>query len=328
MNTAALETIARKLVADSKGILAADESVGTIGKHFAEWGIELTEENRRAYRNLLFTAPGIEQYISGVILFDETIRETTDDDVPFPKFLEQKGIIPGIKVDKGTAPFNEATTELATVGLEGLETRLHEYKAMGAQFAKWRAVFSIGPGTPSEVCIAINADLLAEYAALCQQYGIVPIVEPEVLMDGGHTIEECYEVTKKVLEGVFSSLRNRNVYLPGILLKPNMIVAGSESGTEPPAKVAAMTLECLRAVVPSEVPGIVFLSGGQSEEEATANLQAINAAKGDAPWALTFSFGRALQHSALKTWAGKPENVAAAQAEFIERARLNSQAAA
>ncbi len=328
MNNAALEKIANQLVADGKGILAADESTSTITKRFAKINVESTEANRRAYRELLFTTPDFEKHISGVILFDETIRQKTADGVMFSFLLQEKGVVPGIKVDQGTTPLADGgSDEVVTTGLEGLAERLVEYYKLGARFAKWRAVIKIGEGTPTTLCLETNANLLAKYAKLCQEAEIVPIVEPEVLMDGGHSIETCFEVTKNTLRTVFAALREEGVLLSGMILKPNMVIAGSEGQKVNTETIAEMTLRCFNETVPAEVPGIVFLSGGQSEVEATQNLQTINATKGTAPWKLSFSYGRALQASTLETWAGKPENVLAAQSEFKQRAAMNHLAA-
>ncbi len=320
-----LSQIAHTLVHADKGILAADETSGTLGKRFVKIGVPSTDENRRAYRELLFTTAGIEKYISGVIMFDETIRQTTSEGIPFPALLSRKGIVTGIKVDKGIVPLPNSSGETITTGLEGLVERVQEYYMLGARFAKWRAVFTITDSLPTRACIEQNAEMLARYAAICQATGIVSIIEPEVLMDGAHSQRQCFEVTRTVLKTVFEALRQNCVHLEGILLKPNMILSGSTSGEIlTPAQVATNTLACFREVVPHEVPGIVFLSGGQSESVATANLQAcVNEAKND-PWKLTFSFGRALQDTALKTWAGNSDNVAQAQAVLLERAHLAS----
>lgn len=324
MDIQALEKIARSLVEGGKGILAADESTGTIAKRFEKINVEPTEANRRAYRELLFTTPGFEKYVSGVILFDETIRQKTAADVMFSFLLQEKKVTPGIKVDQGTVPLpNGEPNEVMTAGLEGLGERLMEYYALGARFAKWRAVIKIGQNMPTDLCLETNANLLAKYARLCQEAGIVPIVEPEVLMDGAHSIETCFDVTKRTLEKVFAALQIEGAALSGLILKPNMVIGGSEGPKAAPETVAEMTMRCFRETVPAAVPGIVFLSGGQSEVEATANLQAINAVKGDAPWKLSFSYGRALQASTLETWSGKPENISQAQAEFLKRAELN-----
>jgi fructose-bisphosphate aldolase class I len=330
MDGAFLTAIAHQLVAMGKGILAADESTDTITKHFAKINVDSTEETRRAYRELLFTAPGIERFISGVILYDETIRQSSSAGVPFAIMLKNQGIIPGIKVDTGTVPMAQSPQEVVTEGLDGLAERLAEYKKMGADFAKWRAVFSISDELPSTQCIEENARRLARYAKMCQEADIVPIVEPEVLMDSlnaHHTIERCREVTTKTLREVFSALDAEQVLLPGMLLKPNMIVPARGRGHAAPSLVAEQTMACLRECVPAAVPGIVFLSGGQNEIEATENLQAITMIRGDAPWAMTFSYGRALQASALEAWGGKAENSARAQAVFIQRAHMNTLAA-
>src|SRR4051794_4516327 len=321
-----LNDIARALVAPGKGILAADESDSTIKKRFDSIGVESTEDNRRAYRDLLFTTPGAEDYISGVILFDETIRQTGLHGTPFPKLLQSKGIIPGIKVDKGAQPLAHARDETVTEGLDGLRERLQEYHGLGARFAKWRAVISIGDHIPSEYAIWTNAHALARYAALSQEAGLVPIVEPEVLMDGGHTIERSYEVTSRTLHAVFTELRDQRVNPEEILLKPNMVLSGygcPEQASHD--EVAEHTLKCFRRHVPAAVPGIVFLSGGQTDEDATANLNAMNR-RGPHPWELSFSYGRALQAPALKAWGGKPENVEAAQRAYYHRAKLNGAA--
>ena len=321
-----LQEIARAIVAEGKGILAADESDGTIKKRFDSIGVESSEETRRGYRALLFTTEGVEEYISGVILFDETIRQKSAEGTPFPKLLESKGIIPGIKVDKGAKPLALAEGETVTEGLDGLRDRLAEYRDLGARFTKWRAVISIGEGMPSEYCLWTNAHALARYAALSQEAGLVPIVEPEVLMDGGHTIERSFEVTSRTLHAVFTELRDQRVQPEGILLKPNMVLSGYESQRQAAdEEVAEETLRCFRRHVPAAVPGIVFLSGGQSDEQATARLSAMNAF-GPHPWQLSFSYGRALQAPALKAWGGKEENVEAAQRAYYHRAKMNSAA--
>ena len=319
-----LERIARTIVADGKGILAADESTGTIKKRFDSIGIESTEDTRRAYRELLFTTEGAEEFIGGVILFDETIRQQASDGTPFPKLLESKGIVPGIKVDTGAKPLALAEGETVTEGLDGLRERLAEYRALGARFAKWRAVITIGKDLPSEYCLWTNAHALARYAALCQESGLVPIVEPEVLMDGDHSIERSFHVTSHTLHAVFTELRDQRIHPEGILLKPNMVLPGYESSEEvSDAEIARQTIQCFRRHVPAAVPGIVFLSGGQSEEEATRRLNAINAI-GPHPWKVSFSYGRALQASALKAWGGHEENVEAAQRAYYHRAKMNS----
>src|SRR6059058_2089499 len=321
-----LESTARALVAEGKGILAADESTGTIKKRFDSIGVESTEENRRAYRDLLFTTEGVEEYISGVILFDETLRQSSLDGTPFPELLQSRGVIPGIKVDTGAKPLALARGETITEGLDGLRDRLEEYRDLGARFAKWRAVISIGNGIPSEYCIWTNAHALARYAALSQEAGLVPIVEPEVLMDGGHTIDRSFEATSHTLHAVFTELRDQRVHPEGILLKPNMVLSGYECPEQAShEQVAAETVRCFKRHVPAAVPGIVFLSGGQSDEDATANLNAINA-MGPHPWQLSFSYGRALQAPAQKAWRGDPANVDEAQKAFYRRAKFNSAA--
>jgi fructose-bisphosphate aldolase class I len=319
-----LNEIARALGAPGKGILAADESSGTIKKRFDQIGCESTEDRRRAYREMLFTSAGAGDHIGGVILFDETIRQQASDGRPLVKIIEEAGIIPGIKVDKGTTPLAKAPGELVTDGLDGLRTRLVEYREIGAQFAKWRAVIDIGDGIPSPYCIAVNAHALARYAALCQDEGIVPIVEPEVLMDGDHSIERCSEVTTQTLHAVFDELLDQRVELDGMVLKPNMVIPGKKhsGGKASPKAVAEATVACFRQVVPAAVPGIAFLSGGQGDEEATANLDAINKL-GPHPWQVSFSYGRALQHAALMAWNGADANAAAGQDAFLHRARMN-----
>ncbi len=319
-----LLSVATNLVVASKGILAADESTNTIKKRFDKIGVESMEENRRAYRELLFTTPGIEKYISGVILFDETIRQFTKDGVSFPKFLEQKGIIPGIKVDKGVQPFYNSDIEKITDGLDGLGERIKEYYQLGARFAKWRAVISVGVGLPTMECVVANAEVMAKYAKICQENNVVPIVEPEVLMDGAHDINRCYEVTEMVLKIFFEKLSQYGVALDGMLLKPNMVIPGEEAQKSKPQEVAMATVKCLLNVVPATVPGVVFLSGGQTEQEACENLNAINEINQNCPWQLSFSYGRALQSSALKSWAGN--NVSAGQDAFLYRAKLTGAA--
>src|SRR5213593_525738 len=321
-----LHDTARALVADDKGILAADESTGTIKKRFDSIGLESTEETRRAYRDLLFTTHGVEEYISGVILYDETIRQNALDGPPFPKLLASKGVIPGIKVDQGAKPLAHSDGETVTEGLDGLRQRLAEYRGLGARFAKWRATYSITDSLPSDYCIWTNAHALARYAALCQEAGIVPIVEPEVLQDGTHTIERSGFVTSRVLAAVYTELFDQRVDVEGTLLKPNMVLSGYEASDRAGVDdVAYWTLRCFRKHVPAAVPGIVFLSGGQSDEDATAHLNAMNK-RGPHPWQLSFSYGRALQAPALKAWQGKPENVEAAQRAFYHRAKMNSAA--
>src|SRR6476659_2332319 len=321
-----LEDIARALVAPDKGILAADESSGTIKKRFDSINVESTEDTRRAYRDLLFTTEGAADHISGVILYDETIRQDSGDGTPFPKLLESQGVIPGIKVDLGAKDLANAPGEKITEGLDGLRERLNEYRELGARFTKWRAVITIGQGIPSEYCLWANAHALARYGALSQEAGLVPIVEPEVLMDGDHSIERSFEVTSRTLHAVFTELRDQRVHPEGMLLKPNMVLSGYDNAEQAPHEhVAEETIRCFKRHVPAAVPGIVFLSGGQSDEDATANLNAMNAI-GPHPWQLSFSYGRALQAPALKAWGGKPENVDAAQRAYYHRAKLNSAA--
>ncbi|HSJ56122.1 MAG TPA: class I fructose-bisphosphate aldolase [Anaerolineae bacterium] len=324
MNANELISTARALVAPGKGVLAADESSGTIKKRLDTISVESTEENRRAYRDLLFTAPGVESFISGVILFDETIRQSTREREPFPQVLADRGIIPGIKVDKSTVPLPGSPQEKLTQGLDGLGPRLEEYYDMGARFTKWRAVITIGDGIPTQYCIDANAQLLALFAAYSQQAGLVPIVEPEVLMDGDHSIERCEAVTAATLESVYHYLFQAQVLLEGTLLKPNMVVSGKGHRHQADEEeVAEATVRTLLRAVPAAVPGIVFLSGGQSPEEATANLSAINRL-GPLPWELSFSYGRALQEYSLKAWRGDQANVSQAQQILAQRARFNS----
>ncbi len=324
MNLAELNKVAEAMVAPGRGILAADESSGTIKKRFDAIGVESTADNRRDYRELMFrAADAMKSNISGVILYDETIRQNAKDGTPLVKLIEQSGSIPGIKVDKGTKPLPFCPNEVITEGLDGLRERLVEYRNLGARFAKWRAVIDIAEGIPSYTCVMTNAHALARYAALCQEEGIVPIVEPEVLMDGAHDAGRCYEVTELVLKLVFEQLYFQRVKLEGMVLKPNMVIAGKKSAKKASVdEVAEKTLRVLKACVPAAVPGIAFLSGGQSDEEATAHLDAMNRL-GGLPWKLTFSYGRALQAPVQKTWAGKTENVAAAQRAFAHRARMN-----
>jgi fructose-bisphosphate aldolase class I len=321
-----LEATARAMVAPGRGILAADESSPTIKKRFDSIRVESTEDNRRSYRQMLFTTQGAQEFISGVILFDETLRQSTDDGTPFPKLLAERGILPGIKVDKGAKALAGAPGEKVTEGLDGLRERLVEYRGLGARFAKWRAVISIGDGTPSDYCLDANAHALARYAALCVENGIVPIVEPEVLMDGSHTLERCYEVTERTLRRLFDALYDQRVRLEETILKPNMVLSGTECARQANVReVAEATLQCFRSAVPAAVPGIVFLSGGQSDVDATAHLNEMNKL-GGGPWELSFSYGRALQAAPLKAWAGKPENVGAAQKAYLHRARCNGAA--
>jgi len=321
-----LHETAKALVAEGKGILAADESDGTIKKRFDSINLESTEDRRRAYREMLFTTAGVEDYISGVILFDETIRQSAKDGTPFPKLLQDKGIIPGIKVDKGAKPLALADRETITEGLDGLRDRLTEYRELGARFAKWRTTYSITDELPSNYCIWTNAHALARYAALCQEAGLVPIVEPEVLQNGTHTIERSYHVTALVIDAVYRELFDQRVDVQGTLLKPNMVLSGYDAKKRAGHdEIADSTLKCLETHVPAAVPGIVFLSGGQSDEDATANLNAMNAS-GPHPWQLSFSYGRALQAPALKAWGGKDENAEAGQRAYYHRAKMNAAA--
>lgn len=327
MKQAQLYGTARAIVADHKGILAADESTGTIKKRFDAYSVESTEENRRFYRGLLFSTPEMEESIGGVILFDETIRQRADDGTPLPELLTAKGVVPGIKVDMGAHDLAGFPGEKVTEGLDGLGARFEEYRSLGARFAKWRAVITIGDGIPTEACIRANAHALARYAALAQQVGLVPVVEPEVLMDADNTIDVCYQVTARTLHAVYDELFAADVDLEATLLKPNMVIAGKGCPEQAPAeRIAELTIDCMLHHVPAAVPGIVFLSGGQSEVEATANLNAINQLGG--PWAKSFSYGRALQQSALRAWAGDPSHAEEAQAAFLHRARMNSRATA
>jgi len=328
VNLAELNRVAEAMVAPGRGILAADESSATIKKRFDAIGAESTENNRRDYRELLFrSTEAMSKYISGVILYDETIRQNAKDGTPLVKVIEKAGSLPGIKVDKGPKPLPFCPNEVITEGLDGLRERLVEYRGLGAKFAKWRAVIDIGAGIPTQTCINTNAHALARYAALCQDEGIVPIVEPEVLMDGDHDIDRCYIATEWTLKRVFEQLYDQRVALEGMVLKPNMVVAGKKCAKRASVEEAAeKTLKVLKACVPAAVPGIAFLSGGQSDEEATAHLDAMNK-NGGLPWRLTFSYGRALQAAPQKAWAGKSENVAAAQRAFSHRAMMNSLAA-
>ena len=338
MDEQALNKVARELVAPGKGILAADESSGTIKKRFDAIGVESTETNRRDYRELLFRTPGAAEYVSGVILYDETIRQKAADGTPMVKVLQDQGVHPGIKVDLGAKPLANRPGETVTEGLDGLRERFAEYKKLGATFSKWRAVIKIAPGSssaasatiPTRGCIEANAHALARYAALSQEAGIVPIVEPEVLMDGDHSIDTCYDVTLVTLHAVFRELAGARVVLEEMLLKPNMVLSGSEAkGRATAQDVARYTLHCFRQAVPAAVPGIVFLSGGQSDQEATVNLDAINRRAmeiGGVPWQLSYSYGRGLQAAPQKAWAGKKENVAAAQLAYHHRAKLTSAA--
>ena len=326
MNLAELHKVAVAMVAPGRGILAADESTGTIKKRFDALGVELTLDTRRDYREMLFrSTEAMSKYISGVILYDETIRQNAKDGTALVKLIEKSGALPGIKVDKGTKPLPSCPGEVVTEGLDGLRERLAEYRSLGAKFAKWRAVIDVGPlhVLPSYTCMRANAHALARYAALCQDEGLVPIVEPEVLMDGGHDIDRCVEVTTWVLKETFAELFYNRVALEGMVLKPNMAVPGKKSAKRASVEeVAAKTLAVLKACVPAAVPGIAFLSGGQSDEEATAHLNAINKL-GELPWRVSFSYGRALQAAPAKIWSGKAENAAAAQRAFAHRAMMN-----
>jgi fructose-bisphosphate aldolase class I len=318
-----LRATAKALVAPAKGILAADESFPTIEKRFKSIDIENSEENRRAYRDMLFTTPGLEEYISGVILFDETLRQSSADGTAFSELLSSRGVIPGIKVDKGAKDLAFFPDEKITEGLDGLRERCNEYVEMGARFTKWRAVITIGDGIPTDFCLHGNGHALARYAALSQESGMVPIVEPEVLMDGGHSIDECFDATKRTLTALFMQLEMHNVELEGTLLKTNMVVSGKENGTQAGhEEVAQRTIEVLKETVPENVPGIVFLSGGMSDEDATARLNEMNKI-GGFPWELSFSYGRALQAPSLKAWKGETSNVEAGQKALYHRAKMN-----
>ncbi|MDG2266146.1 MAG: fructose-bisphosphate aldolase class I [Candidatus Marinimicrobia bacterium] len=325
MDHSSLVDIANAMVQKGKGILAADESTPTCKKRFDSINVESTEENRNKYRNMLFTADSIENYISGVILFDETLRQNTmEDGVPFPDHLSKLGILPGIKVDKGAKQLANTSDEKITEGLDGLRDRLKEYYELGARFTKWRAVITIGENMPTPYCLSANAHALARYAALCQEQGLVPIVEPEILMDGVHSIEESYQLTTETLYNVFYELVSQGVELEGMVLKPNMVLSGYDCSEQASVEqVAEMTVDCFLNTVPAAVPGIAFLSGGQSDELATAHLNAMNQIDG-LPWNLTFSYGRALQAPALKSWSGKDENISSAQDAFMKRAKFNS----
>jgi len=326
MDLAELNKVANAMVAPGRGVLAADESAGTCKKRFDAIGVESTEENRRDYRELLFRSKGMAN-ISGVILFDETIRQKAKDGTPLAKIIEQAGSLPGIKVDKGTKPLPFYPGEVITEGLDGLRERLVEYRGLGAKFCKWRTVIDIGPGIPSYYCIKANADALARYTALCQDENLVPIVEPEVLMDGDHDTDRCYQITELALKALFHELYLARVKLEGMVLKPNMVVPGKKSAKQASVdEVAEKTLRVLKECVPAAVPGIAFLSGGQSDLDATARLNAMNRL-GGAPWKITFSYSRALQAAPQKAWSGKAENIPAAQAAFTHRAAMNGLAA-
>jgi fructose-bisphosphate aldolase class I len=321
-----LESTAREMVADGKGVLAADESNATMSKRLEQVGVEPTEESRRRWRELLFTTDGLDEHVSGVILFDETVRQSSSDGVPFPELLSQRGIMPGIKVDTGAKPLAGSPDEKVTEGLDGLRDRLAEYADMGARFCKWRAVITLGDGIPTDYCLRTNAHALARYAALCQEAGLVPIVEPEVLMDGDHSIDRSDDVTKATLHHVFHELFEQRVACEGIVLKPNMVMSGYDSPDQAAVQeVAERTLRCLLETVPAAVPGVAFLSGGQSDQLASAHLDAMNRVDG-LPWEITFSYGRALLGLSLETWRGEQSNVPAAQAALQHRARLTGAA--
>ncbi len=323
MDKQRLADIANAMVAPGKGILAADESTGTIGKRFDSIGVENNADNRRAWREMLFTTPGLGDSISGVILYDETIRQNGSDGTPLIDHLAAAGAIPGIKVDQSTNPLANSAGELITDGLDGLRGRLEEYRELGAQFAKWRAVITIGDGIPTSHCVNANSHALARYAALCQEAGIVPIVEPEVLMDGTHSIDDCDDVTEATLSQVFADLRDADVYLEGMVLKPNMVISATDAPDRAgPEEVAAMTIANFKHTVPAAVPGIAFLSGGQSDQEASENLDALNRSGESVPWELTFSYGRGLQAAPLKAWGSDTSDIGAAQSVFAHRAKV------
>jgi fructose-bisphosphate aldolase, class I len=327
VNLEELAKTARQLVAPGKGILAADESFGTIGKRFEAVGIESSEESRRQYREMLFTTPGIGEYLSGVILFDETLRQKASDGRPLAKVLEDQGVIPGIKVDKSTVPMPLSPNEKFTQGLDGLHERLAEYRELGARFTKWRAVITIGDGIPTESCIEANAEALALYAAFAQDHDLVPIIEPEVLIDGDHSIERCYDVTYWTLHETFDEVYEHSVELSALLLKPNMVISGKNASEQAGVEeVARHTVECLLRTVPPAVPGIVFLSGGQTDLQATQHLNAMNSLYEGLPWELSFSYARALQGQPMEIWGGNEDNAEAAQKAFHHRARMNSAA--
>ena len=327
MDVGKLEQTARELVQPGKGILAADESFGTIGKRFEALGIDSSEDSRRAYREMLFTTEGIGEFLSGVILFEETIRQETSDGTPMTRVLEDAGVIPGIKVDKSTVDLPLSSGEKFTQGLDGLGERLAEYRELGARFTKWRAVITIGEGIPTESCIDANAEALALYAAFAQENDLVPIVEPEVLIDGDHSIEQCYEATDWMLHTTFDELHDHGVELSAILLKPNMVISGKEAAQQADVEeVASATVKCLLRNVPAVVPGIVFLSGGQTDLQATAHLNAMNSMHEGLPWELSFSYARALQGQPMKIWGGDTDKVEAAQKAFRHRGKMNSAA--
>ncbi len=327
MNVQELQKTARELVSPDRGILAADESFGTIEKRFSALDIESTEDNRRAYREMLFSTEGIGEFLSGVIQFDETIRQKASDGTPLPQVLENQGVVPGIKVDGGAVALPLSPGEKYTQGLDGLAGRLEEYRELGARFTKWRSVITIDEGLPTRRCIRDNAQGLALYAAFCQEAGLVPIVEPEVLIDGDHSVERCYEVSELTLRTTFEALSEHGVELSGMLLKPNMVISGKEASHQSsPEEVARYTVECLLRTVPAAVPGIVFLSGGQNDIQATENLNAMNSMYSDLPWQLSFSYARALQEKPMEIWGGNPDNVEEAQKAFYHRAKMNGAA--
>ena len=325
MNLETLESTAREMVSTGRGILAMDESTGTCTSRFEKLGVPSTEENRLGYRSMLVTAEGLSQFISGAILFDETIRQKVNGETPFASYLNSAGIVPGIKVDTGAKALAGHPGEKVTEGLDGLRERLQEYVSLGARFAKWRAVITIGDGIPSDGCIMANAHALARYAALCQEADVVPIVEPEVLMDGDHTIEECRDVTHKTLNTVFQQLDNQGVALSGIVLKPNMVLSGKECTAQAGvAEVAEQTVDCFLDCVPASVPGVAFLSGGQTDEQATLHLNKMNQLDVKVPWRLTFSYGRALQQAPMKTWSGDNSKTTEVHQQILQRAEVNA----
>lgn len=325
MNTSELNAIAKAMVTQGKGLLAADESAPTIAKRFKKYNIDNTPDMRRTWRELLLGTPGLSQYVSGAILYDETIRQNTSDGTPFAQFMQRQGMIPGIKVDTGAKDLALFPGEKITEGLDGLRERLKEYYSMGARFSKWRAVITIGQGIPTSYCLDANAHALARYSALCQECGIVPIVEPEVLIDGDHSLETCYDVSIATLRALFRQLAEHRVALEGVILKASMVISGLEAAKRAGVdSVADATVRCLVNTVPASLPGVVFLSGGQSPEEATAHLNAMNVRNAKLPWPLSFSYSRALQEPVLSIWLGKQPNIAAAQKELLKRARFNA----
>ncbi len=325
MNLAKLESTAREMVSGGRGILAMDESTGTCTSRFDKLGVPSTEENRLSYRSMLVTAEGLSEFISGAILFDETIRQSVNGDTPFATYLNDAGIVPGIKVDTGAKALAGHPGEKVTEGLDGLRERLQEYVSLGARFAKWRAVITIGDGIPSDACLMANAHGLARYAALCQEADVVPIVEPEVLMDGGHSIEQCRDVTHRTLKTVFQQLDNQGVVLSGIVLKPNMVLSGKECTEQAGVdEVARQTVDCFLDCVPASVPGVAFLSGGQTDEQATQHLNKMNQLGLNLPWYLTFSYGRALQQAPMKAWSGDNSKTVEVHQQILQRAEVNA----